>query len=350
MTDAGSPGDQASVAFVIVAYESGPELARSLPALARELEAGDQVFVVDNGSTVSPRAVVGEHLPEGRVIEMRNNAGFAAAVNRGAAESSADLVLLLNPDALPEPGFGKAIRKPFTVQPGWGAWMALVACRIDGEKVVNSWANPVHFTGIAWAGGHGRPLGEAGGPHEIPVASGAALAVRREVWQQVGGLPEEFFLYHEDIDISLRIQAAGHRIGLQSEAIVDHDYDFHANAGKWFWLERNRLATVIRNYPGSLLAFVAPVLLATELVLLLVSARQGWLKAKLKSYRDLVRWLPRLRRERHQIQSARRIAPGDFAALLTPDLDSPLIPAFARKGLVRTMLRTYWRLVRALIP
>ena len=169
--------------------------------------------------------------------------------------------------------------------------------------------------------------------------------MRREVWEQVDGLPEQFFLYHEDIDISIRIQSVGHRIGIETDAVVDHDYDFHSNDLKWFWLERNRLAMVIRNYPAPLLALVTPALLATELVLLLVSARQGWLGAKLKSYRDLVRWLPRLRREREEIQLARRITPRQFADLLTPELDSPLIPEFARKGVVKAMLRAYWRLV-----
>jgi len=337
------------MSVVIVAYDSGPELARTLPGLARELAPDDEVIVVDNDSFESPRPVISEHLPEARLIEMGVNSGFAGAVNRGAAESGGEIVLMLNPDAMPEPGFGEAMRRQFDERPEWGAWMALVTCRIDGRRVVNSWANPVHFTGIAWAGGHGQPLTAVGESGEIPVASGAALAVRREVWQQVGGLPDEFFLYHEDIDISLRIQAAGHRIGLVTEALVDHDYDFHSNDLKWFWLERNRLATVIRNYPGWLLALVAPALLATELVLLLVSARQGWLSAKLKGYRDLLRWLPRLRREREEIQAARRITPREFAGLLTPDLDSPLIPGFARKGLVRATLRAYWRAVRTLL-
>ncbi|MCB0829508.1 MAG: glycosyltransferase family 2 protein [Solirubrobacterales bacterium] len=349
MSEPSPEQDQPSVSYVIVAYESGPELARTLPGLAREIEPGDEVIVVDNGSKVSPRDMVAEHLPAATVIEMGANAGFTAATNRGATASSGDIVLMLNPDALPETGFGAAIREPFRDRPDWGAWMALVACRIDGEKVVNSWANPVHFTGIAWAGGHGRPLSEVGGEGDIPIASGAALAVRREVWEEVGGLPEEFFLYHEDIDISVRIQAAGRRIGLQPAAVVDHDYDFHSNDRKWFWLERNRIAMVIRNYPGPLLALVSPALLATELVILLVSAKQGWVGAKLKSYRDLTGWLPRLRGERHEIQAARRITASEFADLLTPDLDSQLIPAFARKGLVRGLLRAYWKAVRAIL-
>lgn len=332
---------------MIVAYDSEAELTRTLPGLAREMGPDDEVLVVDNGSAVSPGPVIEEHLPGARLIEMGWNAGFTVATNRGAAEATGDVVLMLNPDAMPEPGFGQAIRRPFTDHPGWGAWMALVACRIDGEKVINSRENPVHFTGIAWAGGHGEPLDSAGASGDIAVASGAALAVRREVWEEVTGLADEFFLYHEDIDLSLRIQAAGHRIGLQVEAVVDHDYDFHSSDRKWFWLERNRLAMVIRNYPGRLLLLVAPALVATEIVLLLVSARQGWLSAKLRAYRDLISWLPRLRRERRHIRAQSTISDREFAALLTPDLDSPLIPSFAKRGMIRTMLRVYWLLVRA---
>lgn len=335
---------------MLVAFESADELARTLPGLAREVGPDDEVVVVDNGSTSSPAPVIAEHLPAARLIELGENAGFTVATNRGAAETTGEIVLMLNPDALPEPGFGEAIRRPYAECPEWGAWMGLVACHIGVEKVVNSWENPVHFTGIAWAGGHGRPLAEVDGPREIATGSGAALAVRREVWEEAGGLAEHFFLYHEDVDLSLRIRSAGHRIGFEPSAIVDHDYEFGANERKWFWLERNRLATVIRTYPGALLWPLAPALLATEIVLLLVAARQGWLGAKLGAYRDLFRWLPRLGRERREIRAARRIGPREFADQLTPDLDSDLIPDFARRGIVRTLLRAYWQAVKALLP
>ncbi|MDQ2623335.1 MAG: glycosyltransferase, partial [Actinomycetota bacterium] len=214
---------------------------------------------------------------------------------------------------------------------------------------VNSWANPVHFTGIAWAGGHGRRLSEAGAAREIPVASGACLAVRREAWERTGGLVEQFFLYHEDIDFSFRLRSAGGRIGLEPAAVVDHDYDFGSSPLKWFWLERNRLAMVIRNWPGPLLALVAPVLLVTELVLIPVAARGGWLGQKLRAWRDLIRWMPRLLRERRELAARRTISPGEFARLLTPDLDSPLLPDAVRQGPVKWLLRSWWAAVLAVL-
>lgn len=340
-----------TVSTVIVAYDSAADLRRTLPALGREARPGDEVIVLDNGPGGSGDLgdLVAELLPEARVVPMGANTGFTGAVNHGAELARGDLLLILNPDATPEPGFGDAIRETAAAHPGWDAWMALVACRIDGEPRVNTWANPVHYTGIAWAGGHGRPLEEADAAHEIPVASGACLAVRREAWHRTGGLAEEFFLYHEDIDFSLRLRSAGGRIGLEPAAVVDHDYEFGANALKWFWLERNRLATVIRNWPGPLLALVAPVLLATELALIPVAARGGWLSHKARSWRDLARWMPRLLRERRELAARRTITAGEFARLLTPDLDSPLLPEAVRRGPVRWLLRGWWAMVLAIL-
>lgn len=313
------------------------------------MRPGDQVFVVDNGSTESPAPILEECLPAAILVEMGANVGFTTAVNRGADLAEGDILLILNPDAMPEPGFGDAIRRPAAEHPDWDAWMALVTCRIGGERRINTWANPVHYTGIAWAGGHGRPVGEAGSAREIPVASGACLAVRQEAWRRTGGLATEFFLYHEDIDFSLRLQSAGGRIGLEPAAVVDHDYDFGSNELKWFWLERNRIATVIRNWPAPLLALTAPVLVATELALVPVAARGGWLGHKLRAWRDLVRWMPRLLRERRELAARRRITPGEFARLLTPDLDSPLLPEAVRRGPVRLLLRTWWKAVLAIL-
>ncbi len=334
---------------MIVAYNSGMDLRRTLTALGRETLPGDEVIVVDNGSRESPAPILEECLPGARLVEMGRNAGFTTAVNHGADLATGDLLLILNPDAMPEPGFGEAIRKPAGDRPEWDAWMALVACRIDGEMRINSWANPVHFTGIAWAGGHGRAISDAGPARDIPVASGACLAVRRESWQRVGGLAEEFFLYHEDIDFSLRLRSAGGRIGLEPAAVVDHDYDFGSNDLKWFWLERNRLAMVIRNYPAPLLALVAPVLFVTELVLVPVAARGGWLRHKMRSWADVVRWMPRLLRERRELALRRTITAGEFARLLTPDLDSPLLPEEVRRGPVRWLLRAWWAMVLAIL-
>jgi GT2 family glycosyltransferase len=340
----------ASLSVLVVAYNSAGDLRRTLPGVAAELSPGDEVIILDNGSSDDLAGAVEASLPEARVIPMEGNAGYTAAINRGARLAQGDLLVVLNPDAMPEPGFGEAIRRPLYDGSGWAAWMALVVCTEDGRRLVNSWGNPLHFTGFSWAGGHGSPAVAVGPSRPVPTMSGACLAIPRSTWLRIGGFPDRFFLYQEDTDLSVRLRLHGEEIGLLTEAAVDHDYDFGRREQKFLWLERNRLAMVIRNYPAPLLVLLAPAMLATELALVAVSARQGWLPAKLRSYRDLLRWLPGLRAERRRIQASRRITPAEFAGILTPDLDSDYFPAFVRSGPVRLLLRGYWRVVRALLP
>jgi GT2 family glycosyltransferase len=338
-----------SVSVLIVAWNSGDELRRTLPPLVAELREGDELIVVDNDSPDDSAAVVAELAPRARVVTMGRNRGFAGGANVGASAATGDLLVILNPDAMPLPGWGKAIRRPWLEGRGWSAWQGLVA-EGDGQTI-NSAGNPVHFTGIVWAGQHGEPVAAAPGAGEVTSLSGACLAVPLEVWRRHGGFAERFFMYHEDVDLALRLRLAGEMTGIEPTAVVAHDYEFTASAGnKWRWLERNRLAMLVRLYPGSLLLLLAPMLVATEVALMFAAAAGGWAGQKLRANAEAIAWLPRLLRERRAIRRTRTISAAEFAAALTPDLDSPFIPAIARSTPARLALRTYWRLVRALLP
>jgi N-acetylglucosaminyl-diphospho-decaprenol L-rhamnosyltransferase len=330
-------------------------VSRSLPAIAAELRDGDELIVCDNGSVDGTAERVRELVGGATVFEWGANRGFGSGCNAGAAAAIGDLLLFLNPDAVVEPGFRDAIELPLLERRGWDGWQGLVTA--EAGRVVNTWGGVVHYTGIAWAGGAGRPIADApGAPREVPFASGACLAVRRQAWEALGGFAEGYFLYHEDTDLGLRLWLSGYRVGLEPRARCGHEYEFHKGAHKWYYLERNRFATLIRTYPTRVLVAVLPALLATELALALVAARGGWLPEKLRAWRDTVAALPRLRRERTAIHDpavgygpGARIEPARFAALLRADLDSTYLGGAGRSRPLRTALRVYWRLARALI-
>jgi GT2 family glycosyltransferase len=336
-----------TLSVLIVAWNSRAELARTLPALLPELGEGDELIVVDNDSADGTPEAALELAPLARVLRTGANLGFAAGCNVGAAEATGDLLVLLNPDAAPRPGWGEAIRRPWLRDRGWAAWQALVAGA--GGAEINSAGNPLHFTGISWAGGHGLPLSEAPAAGEVSGLSGACLAIPLRTWRQVGGFPERFFLYHEDVDLSHRLRLRGGALGIEPAAVVDHDYEFGAREHKWRWLERNRLAFLVRVYPAPLLALLAPALLATELALIAVAASGGWGRQKLAADWEALRWLPRLLRERRRIQAARTVSAAEFAAGLSADLDSPFVSSSASSRPARLALRGYWRVVRLLL-
>lgn len=336
-----------TLSVLIVAWNSREELARTLPALLPELSEGDELIVVDNDSSDGTPAAVAELAPRARVVHGGGNLGFAAGCNAGAAAATGDLLVILNPDAAPLPGFGAAIRRPWLEDRGWAAWQALVAD--SGATRINSAGNPLHFTALSWAGGHGSPLAEAPAAGRVPSLSGACLAIPLSTWREAGGFPERFFLYHEDVDLSQRLRLRGGTLGIEPAAVVDHDYEFGAREHKWRWMERNRLAFLVRVYPAPLLILLAPALLATELALIPASVAAGWGRQKLSANLEFLRWLPRLLRERRQVQAERTVSSAEFASELTADLDSSLMGPVASSRPVRVLLRGYWAAVRLLL-
>jgi GT2 family glycosyltransferase len=333
------------LSVVVVAYRSAAALRSTLPALARELGEGDELVVVDNAPGDGVADVLAEHYPSARLIANAANTGFAAGANQGVAATTNELVVVLNPDAVPGPGFGAGIRRPLERGYGWDAWMALVTCA--GGRLVNTSGGVVHFTGVAWAGEAGLAApGTLHLPRDVGFASGACFAMPREAWERHGGFAEAFFTYHEDVDLSLRVRLAGGRVGAEPAARVDHDYAFAKGDAKWRRLEANRWATLLRTYPAPLLVTLLPALLATELAVLAAALAGGWGPAKLASWGDVARALPRLRRERRAIQAGASVGAGAFAAGLVARLDSPYLGAAARSAPVRVAMGLYWAVVR----
>jgi len=333
---------------IIVSYHSEGALAHTLPALVRELHDGDELIVVDNGSGDASVAAIRRLAPDATVVESGHNAGFPAGCNAGAARARNPLLVFLNPDAVPQAGWGEAIRAPLANGSGWAAWQALVTQ--EHGAAVNTAGNVVHFTGVAWAGQAGTPLERADlRRREVGYLSGACFAVRREAFEAVGGFDASYFLYHEDLDLSLRLRLAGGRLGLEPDARVEHDYEFVKGDYKWELMERNRWATLVRTWPGPVLALVAPALAATELAIWLAAATGGWAGPKRKATGDVLRALPRWRRERAAIQAQRSVTPAEFAQWLDGDLSSAYLGAAARIAPLRAAVRLYWRAARALL-
>jgi GT2 family glycosyltransferase len=337
---------RATLSTVVVAHNSLAQLRRSLPALLQQLSADDELIVVDNASGDDLRLELERLAPRARLISLVENIGFAAGANRGVAAARGDLIVLLNPDASVDPGWAEAICAPWGGP--WAAWMGLVLLEAGTE--INTSGGVLHFTGFGWAGQVGQPVVAA--PRVaagVAFLSGACLAIPRSTFERAGGFAEHFFMYCEDVDLSLKLRLAGGTLAIVPDARVRHAYEFAKGDLKWRLLERNRWATVIRTYPSPLLAAVLPAMLVTELAVWVVALRGGWGRMKALATLDLLRSLPRLIRERGQIQSTRRIPAATFAASLSARLDSPYFGSVGKRPMINRALCLYWSAVRALL-
>ncbi len=343
---ASAAADQMSeaVAVVVVTYQSRDVLPSLAESVLPQLREDDTLVVVDNCSpdgTATLAKAIGERVI---VIANESNAGFAAACRQGVEATSASLILLLNPDARLEPGALDRLRETASERPDWAVWQAAVMLP-DGR--INTSGGVVHYLGIGWAGRCGRSASELPAePYETAFASGAAMMVRRSAWDELDGFDDSYFLYCEDLDLGLRAWLAGRRVGVEPRARVVHRYDFDKGARKWYLLERNRWRTVLADYPTPLLILVLPALLASELALLAVAARGGWLRAKLRAQAATLTAMPAVLRRRARVQRSRAVSAREFSAALTASLESATVDlpvVFAR------IQQGYWYLVSKLL-
>jgi N-acetylglucosaminyl-diphospho-decaprenol L-rhamnosyltransferase len=332
-----------ALAIVIVTHQSAAHLRALSAALAPQLRADDELVIVDNASSDGTAALARSLDAHARVVETGANLGFAGGCHAGADASSAPLLFFLNPDSQPAPDCLRRLRTPARARPDWGAWQAAVM--LEDERI-NTSGGIVHYLGIGWAGDCERPASQLPErEREIAFPSGAAMVVRRDAWDALGGLDRAYFMYGEDLDLGLRLWLTGYRVGLVPGARVLHSYEFDKGAGKWFWLERNRWRTVLSVYPGALLALVLPALLAAEAGLLVIAARDGWLGAKLRAQAAALTGLPSTLARRRRVQRARRVGAAQLAAQLTSSLESAYLGDVARSPLAAVQA-AYWRAVR----
>ena len=147
--------------------------------------------------------------------------------------------------------------------------------------------------------------------HEITTGCGAALLVPRERFEEVGGFWDALFLYHEDLDLCWRLRMRGYRVLCEPRAITHHRYEFSRNPNKHLHMERGRWLTLAANFEAGTLLRLAPALLATEVALLAVSARDGWLRQKLDSAREALSAAPAVARQRRAVQGTRSVPDGE---------------------------------------
>jgi GT2 family glycosyltransferase len=315
------------VTVVVPTLAADDALADCLRSLESQTFDRFDVVVVDNSG--SGRA--GAAGPRVRILVNHRNVGFGAAINQAIRDSEAQYIAVLNDDANPHPGWLAALVKAAEARPKAGMFASQV--RLAGDRL-DSAGMLIARDGSSKQRGHGEPPQNFSTDSDTLFPTGSAALYRRKMLDKIGFFDERFFLYCEDTDLGLRARWAGWEGAYVAGAVVDHAYSKSAGRAsplKAYYVERNRLYTVIKNFPFSMLALVKFYALARYCWHLLFMATQTGKAAEfreaghspwllpflvLRAHASAVVRLPYLLKERRRIFKSRRLSSKEFRALL----------------------------------
>jgi GT2 family glycosyltransferase len=250
------------VSAVVISHGHADELADSLPVLAAQV---DELLVIAN----LPGSVPDELPPGTRVLANEKPLSFAANANLGAADTRHELVLIANPDAVPEPGAVGIMRDFMATHPragaagpkmlyGDGTWQASRrSFPTVGPTIVRRTPLRYLFPPLRWQKRHYLLDERPGEPVEAETMLGAFILLRRAMLDQIGGWDPSFRMYCEDIDLNYRAGRAGWERWYVPAAIVHHEYaaviDKKFFTRHTLWHARAMLR-FLRKHPERLLA------------------------------------------------------------------------------------------------
>jgi N-acetylglucosaminyl-diphospho-decaprenol L-rhamnosyltransferase len=314
---------------IVVAYNSGRVLSRCMEALSRQTFANFEVLLVDNGPADAAVETLDPLDSRARILRPGRNLGFAAGNNLAAREARANWLVLLNPDAFPLPDWlfqiNEAIRRYPRV-----SMFGSTQLRADDPGILDGAGDHYHPLGLAWRGGEGSSAETISDDAEVFGPCGAAAIYRREAFNDVGGFAESFFCYYEDVDLAFRLRIAGGVCVQIADAKVEHMGSTTVGAGSDFiryHVTRNRIWTFLRGMPALLLIVLLPGLVATLLLRLAIGAFTGDFMTRARAITDALFALPRVLRERRDIQSRRRVGQISLARSMTWSIGKLLLRA-----------------------
>ncbi|MEM6795228.1 MAG: glycosyltransferase family 2 protein, partial [Acidobacteriota bacterium] len=248
-----------SVSILLLSFNGRHHLEHCLPALEAQEEAGVEVeiLVLDNGSSDDTSRWVREHHPRVRLVRSEANLGFCGGNNLLAEGAQGDALILLNDDTRPEPSW---LRELVAALRGAADDVAAVSGLLvdwQGERL-DFGRGVLTFDGHAFQKGYLKPLDRARAEGCVPVdgeellfACGGNMAIRRPVFERLGGLDETFFAYLEDVDLGWRLWAAGYRVLAAPRAVARHrsmaTSQQLGNANRGFLFERNAFVNAAKN-------------------------------------------------------------------------------------------------------
>jgi GT2 family glycosyltransferase len=301
-----------SFSVIIPSWNGIDLLPTCLDSLRAQTYRHFDIIIVDNASSDETVSLIRQDYPEVRLVALETNRGFTGAVNLGIAQSTGQLVALINQDVEADPQWLQALAAASLAHPEAGAF----ACKImlyDQRSRFHSAGDSYRRDGIPVNRGvWDRDDGQFDEQTDVFAACGGAAAYRRSMLDQVGWLDERFFMYCEDVDLAWRYQLAGFRTIFVPDSVAYHRLSASgAGVTASYYTGRNTIWVIVKNMPGPLLRKHLPSMAAAQWRVAreaLGNWRGEAARARLRGQlAGLLTW-PRMLPSRRAIQRTRRVS------------------------------------------
>jgi GT2 family glycosyltransferase len=300
------------VSVVVLNYDGRELLDVALPSVFAQDHESFEVLVVDNGSSDGSPDHVRERWPEARVLEIPENVGVAAALNRGIEATRGEFIALLNNDVELEPEWLSTLAAALREHPEAAA-MSGKLLQYRARDLIDAAGDGIMWSGAVFNRGHDEPDdGRYSDPEEVfSFCAGAAL-FRRDAFKMVGGYDEDFFAYLEDTDWAFRAQLAGFRFRYEPRAVAYHvgSATTDRERPRYVWYQRRNVVwLILKNYPAGRLLRHLPEVIAYQALLLAAAVRDHMVRDQLRAWWAALRGGPSMISKRRGIQAACRVPP-----------------------------------------
>jgi GT2 family glycosyltransferase len=251
------------LSIIVPSHQRTDLLRACLASVLQHAPADTQIIVVDDGSAECRVSAAAAEFPTAACMRLPRRAGFCVAANAGIEAARAEIVELLNDDTEVTAGWADAALGNFA-DSKVAAVAPLVLWREQGNGAprIDSAGDRYYLGGVAGKRGHGQPLrAEYLSAGSVFGASGSSGFYRRDVLIRVGGLPEQFGAYFEDVDLAFRLHRAGYDVRFEPGSRIYHHVSASYGRPRRALLERQSLneeRVFWRNVPGSALPAALP--------------------------------------------------------------------------------------------
>ena len=240
------------LSIITVNYNGFADTVQLIESIQTHLAIPYELIVVDNGSMADEADMLKHQFPNIKVIRSDRNLGFAGGNNLGIKDATADFLLFINNDAYVKDDSLKYLVEIMKNEPILGGISPKILFA-DQEKLIQ-YAGYTPLSSITLRnrliGFKEKDTGQYDHPISTPYLHGAAMLIRREAIEKVGGMPEIYFLYYEELDWSMQLRSVGYRLEYNPAAVVCHKESSSVGQEsplKAFYMTRNRMLFAKRN-------------------------------------------------------------------------------------------------------